>query len=95
MRDVCREWDANRGRISTKSIPEIGKSGNCRNADLRLIFVLASSEALVVEVVGWDSSLAALSVVSEVLECSATGGCCVVIVKREERKREEVSEVRL
>src|SRR6266536_4314271 len=78
-------------------MPGIGKSGNCRSAALRLIFVRASSEALVVEVEGWDSSLVALSVVSKVLECSATGGCCVVIVKREEKRkrREEVSEVRL
>lgn len=31
MRAVCTECEAKRGRISTKSIPGIGKSGNWRS----------------------------------------------------------------
>lgn len=75
--------------MSTKSMPGIGKSGNCRRAARRLIFVLASSEALAAEVVDWDSSLVALSVVADVLADGATRGCCVGIVEKEEKEREE------
>ena len=58
--------------MSTKSMPGIGKSGNCRRAARKLIFVLASSEALAEEEVGWDSSLVALSVLADVLADGAT-----------------------
>lgn len=44
------------------------------------------------EVAGWDSSLAALSVVDGSL-AAAPGGGCVVIVKRK-KKRERGREVR-
>ena len=94
MSEVCKEWSAKRGRISTKSMPGIGKSANCRRAARRLIFVRASSAALAAEEVGWDWRLGALSVVAEVLLGRATGVCCVVIVEREERRREESFEVR-
>jgi hypothetical protein len=72
MSEVWREWEAKRGRMSTKSMPGIGKSENCRRAARRLIFVLASSEALAAEGVGWDSSLVALSMVADVLAGGAT-----------------------
>jgi hypothetical protein len=40
------------GRMSMKLMPAIGKSGKRRRAASRLIFVLASSEALAVEEAG-------------------------------------------
>ena len=95
MSEVWREWEAKRGRMSTKSMPGIGKSGNCRRAARRLIFVLASSEALAAEGVGWDSSLVALSLIAGVLADCAALGSCVGIAESEEKsgRRGEVRSV--
>lgn len=72
-------------------MPGIGKSGNCRRAARRLIFVRASSVVLVGAAVDWDSSLVALSG-SAMVEAvgRATGVCCVVIVEKKGRERGEV-----
>lgn len=103
MSDVCTECDAKRGRISTKSIPGIGKSGNWRRAPRSSFLTRASSVALEAEEADWDSSLVALSVVEVVAEVvvvlwGGLGGraldeCSEVIVKRKKRK-EKASEVR-
>ena len=66
----------------TKSMPGIGKSGNCRRAFRRSIFVRASSVALGGAAVDSGSILEALSVDEETDKC---GVCWVVIVG--ERKR--------
>lgn len=46
IRSKWREGLAKRGRMSMKSMPGIGKSGNWRRAAWRLIFERASSAGL-------------------------------------------------
>lgn len=90
MRDSWREGVAKRGRMSTKSMPGIGKSGNCRRAARRLIFVRASSEVLEGAVVGWDWSLVALSGSAMVEGAEDDGEVCwldVIVVREKGRER--------
>lgn len=87
--DSCKECEAKRGRMSTKSMPGMGKSANWRRAARRLIFVRASSEAREGGAAGWGSSLAAWLSASESVLVFVGGAEGSVIVVGKEGKKEE------